>query len=157
MAFKRSSGGRPAAHCMARLSWRSSSRLWRCRSVRPEQTGDRCGAGSIAKPCSVPDPPGAGEGQQDLRGTEIPEAVLGGDRARGHIVDDLGDLHLELGCYFREGGDPPDAAPRVSRSGPSGQVSARMLSHAANAAAGGSTGSRAACTSLSLAGNRTSE
>ena len=46
-----------------------------------------------------------GPGQQDLRGTEVAKSVLGGDQAGSHLLDDLGDLRLELSGDAGEGSD----------------------------------------------------
>ena len=45
-------------------------------------------------------------GQQDLRGGERAEAVLGGDQAGGHVLDDRGDLGFQAGGGLGQGGDP---------------------------------------------------
>ena len=66
---------------------------------------DRGGAGEHAEGSFAVDPSGVGPGQQDLGGGQGAEAGFGGDQAGGHVLDDLGDLRLEPGSLFGEGGD----------------------------------------------------
>jgi hypothetical protein len=69
----------------------------------PESTG--AVPEGIANACSLRIRPALGPGQQDLRSAEVAKSVLGGDHARGHVPDDLGDLCPGLGCYVGEGND----------------------------------------------------
>ena len=58
---------------------------------------DWCGAREHAEGSFAVDPAGVRPGQQDLRGGQGAKAGFGGDQARGHFLDDLGDLRLEPG------------------------------------------------------------
>ena len=92
--------------CRARLSWRSPSRLSRCRSVRPEDTGTGAVPEQHRERGFGGDPAGVRPGQQDLRGAVRAGAGPGRDEARGHVLDDLGDLLFQLGGGAGELGDP---------------------------------------------------
>ena len=82
---------------MARLSWRSPRRLRRCRSVRPEDTGTGAVPESMPKAASLRIRPACDQDSRICAADEGAEPGLGGDQARGHVLDDLGDLRLEPG------------------------------------------------------------
>ena len=90
---------------------------------------DRGGAREHGEACLGADPPGVRPGQQDLRGGERTEAVLGGDQARGQVLDDGGDLGLQLVGDLGQGDGPLASrirvwcTTRVSRSALRGQGS----------------------------------
>ena len=104
-------GGRVAAHPGDGDGVDGAVELAVAEPVEPVPVGaagghwDGCGAGEHREGLLGADPSGVGPGQQDLRGAEVAESVLGGDQAGGHLLDDLGDLRLELGGDFGEGGD----------------------------------------------------
>ena len=79
---------------MARLSWRSPSRLSRCRSVRPEDTGTGAVPESIANACSLRIRPAW---DQDSRtshdGVRVEISLVGIGTERVAIPSSASDLH----------------------------------------------------------------
>ena len=93
--------------------------------------GDSRGAGEHAEGGFAVNASGVGPGQQDLGGEQGAETGFGGDQAGSHVLDDPGDLRLEPGSLFGEGGDPlaepdqglvqdPGLAVRASGAGQGG-------------------------------------
>ena len=74
--------------------------------MRPEDTGTGRGARQHGEGCLAADPPGVRPRQQDLGGGQRAQAGFSGDQPRGHLLDDLGDLRLQIGRGLGEGGDP---------------------------------------------------